>query len=747
MTSTLEEETATSIPNKERSGKRRKVRKGTRSCWECKRRKIKCTFASTEDVTCIGCERRRAPCVSQDLPEDLSPARKGNRNLVERIARVEKLMQDFIAGKDVGAAGHSEKEVRAGRRSNSDARNPCSSDSVPSPIRPPLASVECLRRSAPSSPPLIPDTQCVSGQTHTERCLSHLLEAFPGEKDAKLTYETLSGPYSIPGLPRPNTHPVILAKQMLLFAITLQSPTGEKIMDLSEPPGVLMRRLMTAATTWVTTQEDMHGTVESLLCIMLEGIYEINCGNLRRAWIVYRRAMTVAQLMGLHRSPMPPLKRIDPGLDANPEFMWFRIVYMDRYLSLLLGLPQGTTDRSMGTRSAVQHEPPLGKFERCLTIIASRILERNERAFTTIEIAATKSIDAELLGVSRGMPASFWRPPNFQNLTPGSPDTLLETVHLGAQVYYYGLLIQLHLPYMIRISDDTDYEYSKITCVNASREIMTRYIAHRSFNPMSSCSRPVDFFTLLAAMTLLLAHLGDGNHREVVNLLAHQRLSDRALLDQALERMDIISNMKHDIIAERSAELIRQLLQFEADTAEGNSYITRSLTDDQIDDNRERGEELHLNIPHLGVVKIGRGRPITREPSVGNATATSHRTPSEFTHREPSVTCNDGKAPPSHASPTTKHSLSNMHGVAPGSTPLVNLAASESPNEQLHPPRYEQLLLYNPGFSQDVVTQQLPVGHPSFTTGVDDWTFQGVDMAFFDNLMKGTSCLDAGNLE
>lgn len=92
------------------NNKRRKVRKGTRSCWECKRRKIRCIFASSEDVTCIGCQRRRAPCVSQELPEDLSlslsmsPSARGGRGKSkphlhhlsvgehERIARAE---QDF----------------------------------------------------------------------------------------------------------------------------------------------------------------------------------------------------------------------------------------------------------------------------------------------------------------------------------------------------------------------------------------------------------------------------------------------------------------------------------------------------------------------------------------------------------------------------------------------------------------------------------------------------------------------------
>ena len=120
------------------------------------------------------------------------------------------------------------------------------------------------------------------------------------------------------------------------------------------------------------------------------------------------------------------------------------------------------------------------------------------------------------------MPASFWRPANFQNVVVGSPDNLLETLRLGAQVYHYGLLIQLHLPYMMHgISNDTEHEYSKITCVNASREIIARFIAHRTFQPKSSCSRPVDFFALLAAMTLLLAHLDACYHQNVTNLLAH----------------------------------------------------------------------------------------------------------------------------------------------------------------------------------------------------------------------------------
>ncbi|EAW17321.1 uncharacterized protein NFIA_072350 [Aspergillus fischeri NRRL 181] len=741
----MEGSVTTEVHHQEPSAKRRRVRKGTRSCWECKRRKIRCIFSTPDDVACIGCQHRRAPCISQDLPEDLSPARKGSRHLSERIAKVEDFIKDFVASKHA-----AEGELPQHR--HSDQPKSRSEDSAPVSIQATLTR----------------NSQSVSGRTKTETtALHHLWAAFPAENDAKillreslrpslythfintqphskLTLESLAVPHPIAQLPGPNTHPVILAKQMLMFAITLQSPCGEKVRGLSEPQSVLMSRLKTAATTWITTKEEMHGTVESLICIILEGVFEVNSGNLRRAWVVYRRAMTVAQLMGLHRSPMPPLKRIEPELRADPEFLWFRIVYMDRYLSLLLGLPQGTTDNSMGAISALQHEPPLGKFERQLTVIASCILERSESAFTPGAIMTTQSIDSELLRLSRSMPTSFWRPANFHSLTPGSPESLLETVRLSAQVYYYGLLIHLHLPYMMHgIGSHIDHEYSKIPCVNAGREIMTRFIAHRTFNPMSSCSRPVDFFALLAAMTLLLAHLEAHHHREATNILAHQRLSDRAILEQALERMDVISNMNKDVITGKSAKLIRRLLDIEADAADGRSYTTRSVIKD--DDEGQEGtgkknDELRLHIPYLGVVKIALQDPIFCE------VYEPHRiTPVEFSQTGPTLAVsNDALTSLPHSSSTEEQQpLNHLHDTAQGSPFQGTPPASDWLNAQLH----EQPILHDSSPSQDDITLQPHAGLPAITAGVNDWTFQGVDMAFFDSLMRGMPGVDTAELE
>ncbi|KAF4985239.1 hypothetical protein FDECE_16709 [Fusarium decemcellulare] len=592
---------------------------------------------------------------------------------------------------------------------------------------------------------LTPGSEGVSGQPETRTVLHHLLAAFPSNEDTKvllrassrpslytdlvntqlhsrLTPESLAAPYPTPEFPSSNIHPIILARLMLMLAITLQIPQGGEFVGLSEPKGILMRRLVTAATTWVTTKEEMHGTVEGLICILLEGVFETNTGNLRRAWAVYRRAMTVAQLMGLHRSPKPPLTRIDPNLDANPGFLWFRIVYMDRYLSLLLGLPQGTSDKSMGDMSALQHEPPLGQFERLLTVIASRILERNENPFDRSDIATTMSIDSELLRLSKSMPSSFWRAAEFQHHIPGSPDALLETLRLAAQVYYYGLLIQLHLPYMMRGGDRAEHQYSKMTCVNASRETMTRFIAHRNFNPMSSCSRPVDFFALLAAMSLLLAHLDAHHNPGVSNILAHQRSGDRAMLDQAVERMDAISSVNNDAITGKSAMLIRKLLDIEADASEGISYIT-SLGEGVAQEGGKEGEGLRLPIPYLGVIRITREGPISRVPSGSNQTSLVDL-----------LRVDDDTLQTQHQeSPTVEQSLSHLHDITQSSTGPEGLSV------QLQAPESERPIPQHSNLTPDEMTLNPQLELPSIMADVNDWAFQGVDTAFFDNLMRGTS--------
>ena len=73
--------------------KRRKVRKGTQSCWECKRRKVRCIFLATSDTICQNCRRRGTACNSQEHPDVSVPSSSGSNQIQARLGRVEELIE------------------------------------------------------------------------------------------------------------------------------------------------------------------------------------------------------------------------------------------------------------------------------------------------------------------------------------------------------------------------------------------------------------------------------------------------------------------------------------------------------------------------------------------------------------------------------------------------------------------------------------------------------------------------------
>ena len=67
--------------------KRRKLRRGTQSCWACKRRKVRCTFPTMGASSCDECKNRGTNCIAQDQPE--GPASGSREDVDVRLGRVE----------------------------------------------------------------------------------------------------------------------------------------------------------------------------------------------------------------------------------------------------------------------------------------------------------------------------------------------------------------------------------------------------------------------------------------------------------------------------------------------------------------------------------------------------------------------------------------------------------------------------------------------------------------------------------
>ncbi|RSL49534.1 hypothetical protein CEP54_012402 [Fusarium duplospermum] len=559
--------------------KRRSIRKGTRSCWECKRRKARCTFENVSDTSCIGCSRRGSTCVSQEYPEETSQARQSGERRREHFARIGKMVVQIVreeamaesnpemvndwkpemdaeAGADrldgelgtLGGVQHPAAHIMAQIQESIGTlpSHSCLDITSSKPINEPGQAGKIVSSGA------LPTPRDIAGVSQSMNCTSAYFMNIMILPYSQLQLCKFKG-MEVQDLHAPEVHPILKAKRMLTLATNIQSlqPQSHKVSgQLSAPPATLVQQLMKAATC-IGNRTYPVVFIEELECLMLEAVILANGGHLQRAWLVFRRLVADAQLMGIHRR-QHSAKALDPNNNLNTRFFWFRILYTERLLSLLLGLPQASTDCTMGDEAALlMEEHPVGRLERMHCVIASKLLQRNE--METNYDQETRNIDLQIQRAAQSMPTRWWLAPNLAGISDDAQG-FGEMMRLANQLFHHFLIIQLHLPYMLRPTASSNQRASMTTCVNSSREVMVRFISFRSIQSVAFYCRAIDFFALIASVTLLLAHI-DSHQNNEGESLAHQRPTDRALIEQAMEYMDDFNKASQDVLSKRSADI------------------------------------------------------------------------------------------------------------------------------------------------------------------------------------------------
>jgi hypothetical protein len=122
-------------------------------------------------------------------------------------------------------------------------------------------------------------------------------------------------------------HPTSIARSILYIAICLQQldpNVDTSRLHLLPTVDARIDKYMSTVQSLVTSDEEMVSTTEGLECLILQGLFHINAGNPRRAWLTLRRALNLGQLMGIHRKKSSTI----PG----GREMWSHAVQADRYL-------------------------------------------------------------------------------------------------------------------------------------------------------------------------------------------------------------------------------------------------------------------------------------------------------------------------------------------------------------------------------------------------------------------------------
>jgi hypothetical protein len=406
-----------------------------------------------------------------------------------------------------------------------------------------------------------------------------------------------------------------------------------------------MSRAIDVAVTLVISNDELVQSVEGIESICIEGMYHNSAGNLRRAFVATRRAMAIAQTMGLHRESVSvsSLPALEPGTRSLFDLtrLWFRIVQSDRYLSMMLGLPHGAAENSFATPNALKSCSPLERMRRMTSVAGGRIIERN-RGGGLYDLSNTREIDSLMQQAAAEMPVQWWLVPNFQasRVLNSRHNDDAETVHrkimrIMDQLSYYHLLSQLYFPYLLQsagVSEQINVDSNKIVAINASREVLTRFVVFRDNRPVSPCCRGVDYLAFIACIALCLAHIDDHcchQHGDLrgISFLSHQRRGDVGLIEHTVEIMeDLVKQYRNDAIASKIVVALRRLLAIEGDAASGTRYSINSLSGQQIDEEYESlecsskasgggGEKLCIQIPSCVTVTLERSLDV--DSSVG----------------------------------------------------------------------------------------------------------------------------------
>ncbi|CRL29067.1 Fungal transcriptional regulatory protein, N-terminal [Penicillium camemberti] len=352
-------------PSDEPTPKRRKVRKGTHSCWECRQRKVKCTFSSLDDAICINCHRRGTKCTSQAVLDGPEMAESDTGD-----AEQDAVINTRLVGES-GVCSQPDTTVGC-LPSTPFSIHPTPASSVHGKEKNASSRLQTLESSSQLRTPQLPPAPVsihgsVSEVSAYPSITQALRSSLPPQKDIEILLESLSGmsifcykssfelcsswpsekaEQQIPtaNLLYSESHPVLLARQILLLVVGLQhlSPT-KAIPGLTKHHRAIMEQLADSAIKLVNTNDVLLSTLEALENLILEGFYHIDRGNIRRAWITMRRAVMTAQLLGLHRPGHYRFKVVNQQSDLDPAAMWACVVSTEQFLCLLLGLPTSTS--------------------------------------------------------------------------------------------------------------------------------------------------------------------------------------------------------------------------------------------------------------------------------------------------------------------------------------------------------------------------------------------------------------------
>ena len=342
----------------------------------------------------------------------------------------------------------------------------------------------------------------------------------------------------------------------------------------------------------VLNDDELAGTIDGVECMILRSKYEMNGGRIRKAWLVYRRGISLAQLSGLHKRTTNAVN--DTSQSRRKDSLWKALYTGDRFLSLMLGLPYGPTEihsdigrdseahaKGIRTQNIGEHY-----FYR-LSHIVGHIIDRNQQLPSNNMLPLTFKIEAELAELAASMPNDWWESGREYG---AEADRIIN--RLLPQFSHHQARSLLHLPFMLKATTDRLYEYNKLAALESAREMIARYRVLRPAQGFGSLICKIIDFQVFGGAMILVLNLLD-HYRKGGTLDNSEADNDQALVSvttDILRRASVETDGGVATQAARALEIFGNIKELSLPCARSEVGCTTKIV-----------------VPYFGTVVIGPG--------------------------------------------------------------------------------------------------------------------------------------------
>jgi hypothetical protein len=187
------------------------------------------------------------------------------------------------------------------------------------------------------------------------------------------------------------------------------------------------------------------------------------------------------------------------------------------------------------------------------------------------------------------MPRNWWEIPTTV-IDGRTKEGAAQFEQIMCQIWHFELETLVHLPFMLRAATDRRYDYSRISCLKASRGLIRRWMFMRAGYGKTFVSNLVEFQAFTAAITLLLGLLGPA-HTITDPVVLKERYEDLQLVETVVQ---ILEGVKRFGTTSSSVHVVDQSIS-----------VIRTLQGVLRNEGNSSGN-LRLSIQHFGTISIAR---------------------------------------------------------------------------------------------------------------------------------------------